>query len=126
MADKGHDTREEGSSSRDRQGVPPVFEVGESSRPPLAMPFMDVNAQPIQGFMTGLLQEDAFRTQLIAAMNVFAGLAQNPRFMEYLQAPTMSQQTRQVTEPVEPAQVPCASQQGREHSHVAESIGAPR
>ena len=95
VADKGYDTREEGSSSWDRQGVPPVFEVGESSRPPLAVPFVDVNAQPIQGFMTGLLQEDAFRTELIAAMNVFVGLAQNPRFMEYLQGPMLSQQTRQ-------------------------------
>ena len=68
--------------------------------------------------------------QLIAAMNVFARLAQNPRFMEYLQAPTLPQQTRQVIEPVEPveaqAQVPCVSQQGREHSHVAESVGAPK
>ncbi|MCO5564079.1 hypothetical protein L7F22_017735 [Adiantum nelumboides] len=62
--------REEGSSSQDRHPIPTLHEVGESSGQ----------------------AEEAFRMQLVTDVTVFKQLMENPRFMELLQSPLISQQ----------------------------------
>ncbi|MCO5596451.1 hypothetical protein L7F22_050514 [Adiantum nelumboides] len=131
MANRRDDVTEEVSSSQGRQEIPMVFGVGESSRrPPVSTPLVSVNATQGQRPATEQFHEDAFRTQLVAAVNVFSQLMQNPRFLEFLQPPSMPQHVRQHPQQMEQVeaqqQVPVLSQQGREHSHVAESLGAPR
>ncbi|MCO5546973.1 hypothetical protein L7F22_000412 [Adiantum nelumboides] len=61
MADKRDDVTEEVSTSQGQQ----THEVGESSRPPQ-------------------IEEETFRTQLVAAVTMFTPVMQNPRFTEHL------------------------------------------
>ncbi|MCO5569741.1 hypothetical protein L7F22_023456 [Adiantum nelumboides] len=78
--DRRDDVTEEVSSSQGRQEIPMVFGVGESSRrPPVSTPLVSVNATQGQRPATEQFHEDAFRTQLVAAVNVFSQLMQNPR-----------------------------------------------
>ncbi|MCO5611559.1 hypothetical protein L7F22_065812 [Adiantum nelumboides] len=71
MADRTDDNREEGFSSQDREPIPTVHELGESSSQ----------------------ADEAFRMQLVTDVTLFKQLMENPRFMEFLQSLSMAQQT---------------------------------
>ncbi|MCO5604532.1 hypothetical protein L7F22_058699 [Adiantum nelumboides] len=60
-----------------------VHEVGESSRPPQ-------------------LDDDIFKTQLVAAVTMFSQLMQNPRFLAFLQPPLSTQQVGSQAQRPEP------------------------
>ena len=83
MADRQEDTREEASSSQERQGNPVAQDVGESSRPPQFVPPAPT---------ASAIDEDVFRTQLVAAVSMFSQVMQNPRFLAFLQPPPAVQQ----------------------------------
>ena len=114
MADRKEGTRKEASPSREREEIPVMHEVGESSRPPQVVPppAMVVSQGPGT-------QDDAFRTQLVTAVTMFTQLMQNPRFQKFLQ-PVM------VPQPVgQPAQTPVRVEVQRKGKHAADSVETP-
>ncbi len=90
MGDRQEESREETSSSQERQGNPIVQDMGESSRPPQFVP-PPVRVEPHMSSASAM-DEDVFRTQLVAAVSMFSQVMQNPRFLAFLQPPPAVQQ----------------------------------
>ena len=116
MADRQEDTREESSSSHDRQEIPVVQGAGESSRPPQFV------SPPVVGTSEGprVNEDDAFKAQLLAAVNMFSQVMQNPRFMAFLQPslPTPPTGSQGMMQGLSQAQV--------QSVHAADSVETPR